>query len=184
MKKWLLGSLIGAILLFAWQFLSWAALDLHHKEFKYTEGQAQVMSAISSSLKEDGQYMLPNVPTTATDAEKEKLIADMEGKPYVVLNYRANYHYDMVMPLIRSFLVDIAIVLLAITVLSGRPNLTIGKAWRTSLAIGLIAWLWYPYTQHIWFQTAHEVVTGAVMDWFAVYSIIGLWLGYWLRRNP
>ena len=184
MKKWLLGSVIGAILLFAWQFLSWAALGLHDKEFKYSANQDQILSAISSALKEDGQYMLPTVAPNATAAEKEKLMTDMQGKPYVMLNYRSSYKFDMVMPMIRAFLVDLVIVLLAIYVLSGRVNLTTGTAWMVSLAIGFIAWLWYPYTQHIWFQSAIEVITGALMDWFVVFSLLGLWLGFWLRRNP
>ena len=184
MKKWLLGSLIGAILLFAWQFLSWAALGLHDKEYKYSPNQDQVVSAISSALKEDGQYMMPTVAPGATTEQKEKLMTDMEGKPFVMLNYKATYHFDMTMSMIRAFLVDLVIVVLAIYVLSGRANLTMGTAWAISLAFGFIAWLWYPYTQNIWFQTATEVIAGALMDWFVVYSILGLWLGFWLRRNP
>ena len=182
MKKWIIGSLVGAILLFLWQFLSWAALELHDKEYKYLPAQDQLMAAIQSNVKEDGQYMLPNTPPNATNADKEKMMTEMAGKPYAIVAYKSSYKMDSVMQMIRSFLVDFVIALLLIYVLGKRANLTMGSVWMASLAIGFIAWLWQPYTAHIWFQTPVEVITGALMDWFVAFSLLGVWLGFWLRR--
>ena len=183
MKKWLVGSIVGAILLFAWQYLSWAAAGLHDKEFKYVANQDQLMSSLSSSLKEDGQYMLPQAAPGATSEEKMKVMEQMAGKPYAMINYKSAYKADMIMPMIRGFFVDLIIVLLLIFLLGRMTTITIGSVWMGSLAIGFVGWLWYPYTQNIWFQTPIEVVTGALMEWFIAYSILGLWLGFWLPRH-
>ncbi len=183
MKKWLVGSLVGAILLFGWLFISFPLAGLHDKEFKYVNGQEQLMSSLTSNLKEDGQYMLPQAAPGATAEEKQKKMEEMNGKPYALIIYKSGYKADMITPMIRGFFVDLVIVLLLIFVLGRSITLTLGSIWMGSLAIGFVAWLWYPYTQNIWYQTPIELVTGALMDWFIAYSLVGLWLGFWLPRT-
>ena len=183
MKKWLLGSIVGAILLFGWQFISWSVAGLHDKEFKYVPGQDQLMNTLSSTLKEDGQYMLPQAAPGATNEEKMKIMEQMGGKPYAMINYKSAYKADMITPMIRGFFVDLLVVLLLIFLLGRSTILSFGSIWMGSLAIGFVAWLWYPYTQNIWFQTPLEVVTGALMDWFIAFSLVGLWLGFWIPRS-
>jgi|SRR6185436_13903624 len=183
MKKWFVGSLVGAILLFAWQFVSWTAAGLHDKEFRYVPGQDQVMNTLSSTLKEDGQYMLPQAAPSASKEEKMKHMDEMSGKPYAMIVYKAAYKADMITPMIRGFFVDLLIVILLIFGLGRLTIRSTGNIWMSTLAIGFIGWLWYPYTQNIWFQTPIEVLTGALMDWFVAYSLVGLWLGFWLPRN-
>ncbi len=183
MKKWLIGSVVGAILLFLWQFLSWAALGLHDKEFKYTPEQAQLLTSLTATLKEDGQYMLPTVAPGASSEEMERVMKESAGKPYALIVYKNAHEVEMMMPMIRAFLVDLVIALLLIHILSKRNNLTMGTVWMGSLAVGFVGWLWNPYMMHIWFQTPTEVITGALMDWFVAYSLVGIWLGFWLKRN-
>lgn len=182
MKKWLVGSLVGAVLLFFWQFISWGVSGLHDDEYKKHPQQEQVMSALSALMKEDGQYMIPRDDPGASNAEREKAMQDMAGKPWAVINYKAVYEVDMVGPMIRGFLVDLVIVLLLISVLGKRTDLSMGSVYIGSLAIGFVGYLWHPYTQHIWFQTPQAVITGALLDWIIAYSIVGLWLGFWLKR--
>jgi len=183
MKKWLVGSIVGAILLFAWQYISWAASGLHDKEFKHVSNQDQLMSSLTSSLKEDGQYMLPQASPGASEDEKMKIMEQMNGKPFAMISYKSAYKSDMITPMIRSIFVDLIIVLLLIFLLGRMVTVTFGNVWMCSLAVGFVGWLWYPYTQNIWFQTPIEVVTGALMEWFLAYSIVGLWLGFWLPRH-
>ena len=183
MKKWLVGSLVGAILLFAWQFIAWAGAELHSKEFKYAPAQHQIMSLLASNLKEDGQYSLPQAAPGSSSAEREKQMEQLNGKPVATIIYKASYNTDMVTPIIRSFAVDLVMLILIIFLLGRTTTLTFGNAWMCTLAIGFVAWLWYPYTQHVWFQTPIEIVTGALMDWFVGYSLVGVWLGFWLPRT-
>jgi hypothetical protein len=182
MKKWLVGSLVGAILLFVLQFLSWGVTGLHDKEYKYHPQQDQITSALSAIIKEDGQYMVPRDAPGSTAEEHEKAMEAMKGKPWAVINYKSSFEDNMVMAMVRGFLVDVAIVLLLIYVLDRRTLPAAKGAYPLTLAIGFIAWLWHPYTQHIWFQTPTAVITGALIDWFVAFSILGLWLGFWLKR--
>jgi hypothetical protein len=84
--------------------------------------------------------------------------------------------------MVRGFFTDLIIELLLIYIIGKRPNLSIGNVWGVTIAVGFMAWLWHPYTQNIWFQTPTAILTGALMDWIVAYSLVGLWLGWWLRR--
>jgi hypothetical protein len=183
MKKWLLGSIVGAVLLFIWQFISWGVTGMHDGEYKYLPQQEQVMNTLTSVIKEDGQYMVPRDAPGASKEEHEKAMQEMVGKPWAVIMYKTSYENKMVSSMIRGFLVDLVIVLLLIYVLRRRNDLSLGSTYMATLAIGFIAWLWHPYTEHIWFQTPVAIITGALLDWIVAYSIVGLWLGYWLKRD-
>ena len=43
MKKWIVGSLVGAIIVFGWQFLSWNMLSIHIAGEKYTTAQDTII---------------------------------------------------------------------------------------------------------------------------------------------
>ncbi|MBK7173689.1 MAG: hypothetical protein IPH84_10760 [Bacteroidales bacterium] len=58
MTRKLLFSLIGAIILFAWLFLSNAMPNFHKAASTYTPKQAELLQKIQESGLEEGMYML------------------------------------------------------------------------------------------------------------------------------
>ena len=88
MKKWLIGSLVGAIILFVWQAPSWTFLRIHDSAKKYNPAQTQIMDAISANTTEDGMYMMPSAPTKK---EQQDMAKSMEGKPWATVIYHKSY---------------------------------------------------------------------------------------------
>jgi hypothetical protein len=183
MKKWLIGSLVGAILIFAWQFLSWTMLNVHIGEAKYTAAQDSIVNYLSSVLKEDGMYMLPTVPPGASMKEGEALGEKMNGKPWATVMYKTAYVNDMARPMIRGFLIDLFLVFSLIYILTrgGIPNAM--RIFAGSVAVGLLTFLWGPYTAHNWFQVPMEAITGHLIDGLVAWGLVGIWLGWWLNRK-
>lgn len=183
MKKWLVGSFVGAILVFLWQFLSWVILNLHSGEAKYTPAQTEVINALSASLKEDGVYMVPTAPPGSTMDDHNKLAEQMDGKPWATVIYRTAYKNDMVMPMIRGFLVDWFLVFTLIYILTRGGTPTGIRVLAGSVAVGLFTFLAGPYTMHNWYQTPNEAYTGHLIDAFVTWGLAGIWLGWWLNRK-
>ena len=183
MKKWLIGSIVGAILIFLWQFLSWTILPVHSGEAKYTPAQTEVLNAISASIKEDGVYMLPTLPSDASMEDHQKAMKDLEGKPWATVIYRSAYKMDMVMPMIRGFLIDLVLVFLLIYILTRAGIPTAMRILAGSVAVGLFTFLVGPYTMHNWFQTPTAAYMGHLLDAFVAWGLCGLWLGWWLNRK-
>lgn len=183
MKKWLIGSLVGAILVFAWQFLSWSMLGIHDGEAKYSASQDSIISYLSATLKEDGVYMLPTVPPGSSRDAGMELGEKMNGKPWATVMYKNAYNHDMVRPMIRGFLIDLFLVFTLIYVLTRAGTPSSMRIFAGSVAVGLFTWLFGPYTAHNWFQIPMEAATGHLIDAVVAWGVVGLWLGWWLNRK-
>ena len=183
MKKWLIGSFVGAILVFLWQFLSWTILPVHSGEAKYSPAQTEILNSLSASIKEDGVYMLPTVQPGASMDDHEKMMKDMEGRPWATVIYRTSYKGDMVMPMVRGFLVDWFLVFTLIYILTRGGTPTRIRILAGSVAVGLFTFMAGPYTMHNWFQTPTEAYIGHLLDAFVAWGLAGIWLGWWLNRK-
>ena len=180
-KHWIIGSLVGAIIIFAWQALSWMVMGIHDKQMKYTPAQTEIMSVLSSTLTEDGLYALPSA---ATMKEKEEMIKDMEGKPWASVIYHKEYHSDMVSRMIRAFLVNLFLVVSLIYILSRGGAVPIARRiFSGAFAFGLAIFLAGEYMGRVWFDLPWHMIQGQLIDSLASWSLCGIWLGWWLNRK-
>jgi hypothetical protein len=180
MKKWIIGSFVGAIIVFAWQAASWMFLGIHDSQFKYSPAQNEIMSVLSANIREDGLYMLPNA---ATKTEHEKVKKEMEGKPWATVIYHQKFTDNMTMQMIRGFLVSFVLVLLLVLILTkgGMPGFT-GFV-TGSLAVGVFSFLWGPYMGHNWFELPWHMIRGDIIDAIVAWGLCGAWLGWWMNKK-
>jgi hypothetical protein len=164
MKKTIIGVIVGALILFIWQFISWAAVNLHSNTQQYTPKQTEILKYLGDNL-EEGFYYLPGSAPGTSQEEMQKQYEEDTG---------------MSMNMMRGLLVDILAVFLLVFVLQKMGNPSFQTIVLSSLSVGLIGYLSVTYVNSIWFQTKTLVdLLDAVVSWGA----IGLWLGFWLRRN-
>ncbi|HRO42526.1 MAG TPA: hypothetical protein PL009_06810 [Flavipsychrobacter sp.] len=179
MKKILIGSLVGGLIIFIWQFISNAAIDFHYKAHQYTEQQDAILNSLSQ-LPEGG-YIMPSLPKTATQQEWEQYMKEKEGKPWAMVQYHNSMQYNMGMNMARGYIVNVLTVALFCWMLLRMRPLSFGRVMTASLFIGLIVFMNGIYTGHIWYQffdtSAH--LSDAVASWV----LAGLWLGWWLPRG-
>lgn len=179
MKKIIIGSLVGAILLFAWQSLSWMILGLHDNALKYTPTQDSLMTAISSNLKEEGQYMMPSVPATATQKDMEECIAKNDGKPWAIVTYHKTRNMDMMIPIIRGFLICLVCLWICCLAIGRLANKSFTSVFTTALSFGIMCFLFVWYMGHNWMDTGWDVLKGELIDDVVGWSLAGVWLGWW-----
>ena len=183
MKKIIIGSLIGAVLLFSWQGLSWMVIGLHDKEYLYTPAQDSLLSSISNAVKEEGKYSLPNLGPGATHKEMEELGKRMEGKPWAVLTYHNTYKMDMGMQMARGFLVCLVCVWLCCSVVARQREQSFMPVFLTTLTFGIVSFLFVWYIGHIWGGTPWNVLHAELIDDLAAWGLTGIWLGWWYGRK-
>lgn len=184
MKKWLIGSLVGAVLLFVWQFLTWSVLPIHQANYGYSANEAAIIKTLSENLTEEGQIMIPGVkPGTSNEAAQEVCKAN-EGKPWAIIQYHPSQKMmNMAAPMIRGFLIDVVIVLLLIYLFSNMASASFGGIFISTLMVGFISWCWFPYTGHNWFQTPMSMVRADLLDIVVGWGLLGAWLGFWLKKS-
>ena len=183
MKKWIIGSLVGAILIFVWQALSWMLLGLHNDAGKYHPAQDSIISYLSSTIQEEGTYMMPTDKPGSSMKDHKEMMKQMEGKPWASIIYHKSFKEHMVMSMIRGFLVDFVIILLLVVLLTkgGLPGFS--GVVTGSLCVGVITFLWGPYMGHIWYDLPWGMIRGDMLDAVVAWGLCGLWLGWWLNRK-
>lgn len=184
MKKTIIGSLVGAIIIFLWQFLSFAAVNLHKPAQQYTDKQDAIMSFLNSQGLPEGGYFMPGLPETATSSEMEAAMKANDGKPWARIEYHnkaENNTNAMIMNMVRGLLVNIVIVFLFCWLVGKIANPGFGTILAGALAVGLISFLNQPYTLFIWYKSFD--IWATFLDAIVMWGLAGIWLAWWLRRG-
>ncbi len=183
MKKTIIAAIVGGIIIFGWQFLTWGALNLHKAQQQYTPKQDSILAYLGTQFTEDGAYYMPNfAPGTSSDQMESEMKA-MEGKPYAQVVYHKSMPpmSKMFVNMGRGLLVNIFIVWMLCLLLGKISNPSFGTVFMSSIGTGIIVFLHAPYTMHIWYGSfdlmAHLI--DALIEW----GLTGLWLGWWLTRG-
>lgn len=181
MKKQFIASLVGAIIIFIWQFLSNAALDLHRPAQLYTPKQDSIMQYLGTKLQ-PGKYFMPHTPPGVSADVQQQFMSDYNGKPWAIVDFHASFDLDkMPMNMLRGFLVNILIVWLFVWLMTLKGNLTFIQIFLSSIVVGLISFLNISYTNHIWYPSADVWIN--LVDSGVEWAGTGLWLGWYLNRN-
>ena len=183
MKKSLLGALVGGIIIFAWQFLSWGPLNLHSAQQQYTPKNDSILSFLGTQLTEDGSYFLPGFKPGTSRDDMEKQMKEMVGKPWAQVVYHKSMTgmNKMFMNMGRSLLVDIFIIWLLCLILVKIPNPGFSTVFLACMGTGFIVFLNAPYTMHIWYGSFD--LKAFFIDALVAWGVTGIWLGWWLNRK-
>jgi hypothetical protein len=181
MKKILIGGLVGGILLFAWQTISFAVANLHDKGQAYTPKQDSILQFLNNSGLEEGTYFMPRLQNENSSEEMEKFMKEVDGKPWAQLSYYKAWNLNMGMNMVRGLLANIIIVVGLCWIFAKITNASFGTYLTASLIIGLIAFTNGPYTGHIWYPK-HDI-NAYFVDAIVSWGLVGAWLGWWMNRK-
>jgi hypothetical protein len=181
MKKILIGALVGGIIIFIWQTLSWAMLNLHHASQEYTPKQDSILSFLSSQFSEEGSYLVPAYPKGISREEMEKQMESRKGKPWAQIQYHKALDVNMGANIVRGLVADIIMVALLCWILMKISPSGFGVIFTACLFTGIIVFTNSPYTIHIWYPKADIMIhfLDALLSW----SLCGIWLGWWLTKK-
>jgi len=180
MKKSILFSLIGAVVLFAWQFLSFAMPNFHKAGMSYAPGQDTILEAIKSTGLKEGVYMLGQPDPNLPKEEYNKVMDSYMGKPWAMLNYQVANEDRMVMNMIRGFIMCLLMSALLFWILRQQKDPTLMKRLLVSLSIGLIGFFFFPYTHFIWYREAD--IWAYLLDGTIPWLLLG-WIGHGMLRR-
>lgn len=178
MKKMLIGALVGALVLFFWQFLSFALLGIHDSQMTYTPNQDAILEVLEANL-EEGMYFIPRAPMGASMEKEEAVMEERLGKPWARVSYHESLSNNMGMNLLRGFVIDFVAALLLTWLLLKMADLDMKTALLASLSVGMIGYFTINYLNAVWYEanTIPDLID-AVVQW----GIVGTWLGWWLPR--
>jgi hypothetical protein len=178
MKRNLIASVVGGIILFFWQFLSNSVLNIHRPMMNYTAKQTEILDYLGKNLGE-GHFYLPNTPDGTSMEESQKIMTTYMGKPFAQISYHNTSAEGMSTQMIRTIIIDILAVFLLVLVFSKMNYPSFTDILLSSLAIGFLSYLTTSYATSIWYETKSlpDLIEGTVS-----WGLVGAWLGWFLRR--
>ncbi|MCW3087113.1 MAG: hypothetical protein JWQ78_499 [Sediminibacterium sp.] len=184
MKKTIIGAIVGGLLIFIWQTLSWTVLDLHRPAQDYTPRQDSIMPFLSTHLDKDGGYYLPGVPKGTSMDDAMKAGEKMQGKPWAIIQYHKAFEgsmNDMYMNMIRGLVAMIVMVWLLCWILNKWTRPGFANVFLACIFTGLIVFINEPYNSYIWYKIFD--VRAHLIDALAGWALCGIWLGWWMTRR-
>ena len=192
MKKILIGSLVGAVILFVWSAVSWMMLPIHLHSFHYTPAQDSILNVLKNSGLATGAYMLPmadNREASAFDSEyqkkSEELMHSCVGKPAASIFYVSSVHDMTAMHFIKGFLYNFIAMFCACMLLSlaYQSNASFFMRWWMVMLIAIIYIMQGPMSGHNWMWEPWHYTKGFIYDAFIGWGLSGLWLAKYLKRS-
>lgn len=177
----LIAAVVAGLLLMVWQTLSHTALNLHTSQEQYTPAQDSILQVLSTHLTADGQYFLPTVPPGSSMEEYNALAEKSMGKPYASVLYHQKMDYSMTANLLRGLFTNIVLGFVLVWLLGKWKASSFASIFAGCLAIGLMAFCFYPYPGAIWYRTPGIWIE--LLDGLAAFGLAGLWLGWYLTRK-
>lgn len=171
MKKHLLFAIIGGIIIFAWQFLSYAMPNFHKNANEYTPLQDTLLATFQAVGLDEGMYMLGQPNPDDPDATYDMA----ENSTWAVLNYQIDVPNSMTTPMIRGIITCIVIAALLFLFFKQQTNAGLLDRLLISVGVGLIGFLFTPYTNFIWYRNPD--IYAHLLDAFVPFLILG-WLGH------
>jgi len=177
MKKILIGGLVGGLILFIWQSLSWTMLNIHGSQTSYTPAQDKILDCIKANNLEEGEYFLPTVAPGTSTEDEQSYMQESIGKPWATLTYHKAMQANFGLNMIRGLIINIISVGLLCFVLLGDPTLTFKKVITACPAVAAICYMTEPYLFSIWFQnnTIPDLIDNLVQ-----WTLAGLFLAWYL----
>jgi hypothetical protein len=185
MKRVFIASIVAAIIVFAFQAMSWMFSPIHTNSFKYTPNQDAIISTLSSNLTEEGLYSIPSLPPEASQADHEKAMKDMEGKPGAIIQYTPTYMSNMGMSMGVGFLLDFLAAWIIALVLSrsGLVFTTFGTRWLVVMGFAVFVVLQARLMDWNWWHTPMHYINGEIIDMLVSWALGGLWLAWYAGRG-
>jgi len=180
MKKILIGSLVGAIIMFIWSFLAWMILPVHENTYKYTDKQDAILQVLAESNLESGMYGMPSAPTKE---EQMKIMEENKGKPGAAIQYLKEDPGMGANQYIFGLLFNFIMVFAASMLLVNNMNGSFFSRWWMVMMFAVVIIFGIYLMQWNWMGHTWDYTRDFILDTACGWGINGLWLAWWFGRK-
>lgn len=192
MIKFILGAVLAALAVFAWEAVSWTAIGWHENGFRAFRDESTVAEVIKANVTSGhGIYLLPSMgdaPKLATAEEKkafeEEQAKAMTNGPYMYAIIRPGKgEISMGMNMTLSFIRCLICAFLVAALMSQVPLFYPARIAFVAAA-GLFAGLTADMPMWIWFENPGRDTVVNIADHVIAWIIGGAVLGIFVGKDP
>ncbi len=178
--KVFISALVGGILLFIWQSLSWAVLNVHGDAMAFSaEGQEEILEAMSEHLETNIYYLSYADP----EATPEEFSEQATGRPQALVNYVSEYQNNMGPLMVRGLVYSFFVALVVSLVLARSRNTGFIGRFFTVMGFALVLILFDTLGDMNWWYHPMNWVWPEVIDYLVMFALSGIWMAWWMGRG-
>jgi len=182
-----IAALLGAILVFLWQFLAHMVLPIGQMGFRLPQNEDVVLQAVTTGLPTPGIYFLPSMdPAKMSDEAAMKTWAEKAKKnPWVFAVVNPAPEGDpmsMAPHLVKQFITNLISAFLVAFVLAATAW-TMGMRIAGSLIFGVFGWLMNIVPQWNWYRFPADFMLGNLLEQGIGWLLAGVAIAWWLGRT-
>jgi len=176
MKNPIVYTLVGGLVLFVWQFISFAGVNLHDDAQAHTPKDGEILEFLDKIELEPGMYALgaPSAEERADPALWEAYEERMEGQSWAQLNYLETWTNDMNMNLLRGFVMNLITAFLLFWMMRNLSDPTTARRVMLAVFVGWAGFMVFPYSNFIWYKKPD--IWAHLIDATLPFAVLG-WLG-------
>lgn len=186
MKRTFIAIIVGAIIIFIYQAMSWMVLPVHKNSLKYTPAHDSLLAVLNSSLPEEGLYMLPMAPPEMSQEEHEKFFEPYYGKPWAKVTFHKAMTDSMTSMMMMGFIFNLVAIWIVVVVLNKTSGVfnTFGSRLWVVLGFSMFTIFQSHLMEWNWWQSPSHYIVPEIIDDLLGGLLVGLWLAWYLGRAP
>ncbi len=179
MFKVLVAAILGGIIFFAWNSLSWIVLSWHQQTINHFEHEEVVAESLNSNIDKAGIYLIPNIDHKP---DSDDMDTTTSNSPFTFISYQPSgmvrsMEDSMKFALINSILISILIVMLLSCTSDLGYMARVFFVTMTGMVGALLGhvpnWIWWGFDANYTIVMIADVLIG----WFLAGLIIAAFIG-------
>lgn len=184
-RKTIITLVLGTLLLFLWNAVSWMVLPFHSQTLNNMPEGVVDLEKISESDMESGIYHYPGFPADNSQEAMGELAKQLEmgpRVPFMVYRSEPTKLFDPIQ-FLWSLIINLLTVVLAYYLIKGLAIKTKKSILVYSLLIGLVIALVADISLLNWYFYPLDYTLINVLDRLISFGLIGLLFGYFTFKN-
>ncbi|MEM6263254.1 MAG: hypothetical protein AAGI38_12150 [Bacteroidota bacterium] len=185
-KRIILSLIIGTLLLFVWNAISWMALPFHSQSLKnIPEGIVQ-LEAMRLQMPEDGVYHYPGLPGENTSKTLDEIEHQLQQGPRITLMVYRNHPTALFDPstFLYSLLINLLTAGLTLTLISFISQPTAKTVILATLTLGVIAAVVSDVSQMNWYMFPLGYTLVNVGDKLISFGLLSVLFAFYTFKTP
>ena len=176
MKRTVITVIVGTLILFIWNAVSWMALPFHAQSMQTIPEAAINTDDLKAQMTEDGVYHYPGLPENESEAAYQEIEEKLAAGPRITLMVYKSGSTSFFDPMnfVWNLIFNLITVILLMGIVKRLGNHSTRNILWTTIATGLVISFMSDLPTMNWFMYPLDYTMANILDYLVMMTLLGL----------